>query len=297
MKRKKILLFFFFIPLFLSSAGNAAGPETQLRVEVFPKDIRQGDVFLVRATGPPSFKSIHAEFQGEKFSLSSAERQGSYEALIGVDLNAKPAMYEMKVLAKGGGGKVYSKTLSLKVQKADFAVQKLTLPRSMVDLDPKTLERVNRESKKLKALFGGVQEERLWKGAFSRPVEGEVTTGFGLRRVINGQRKSPHTGVDLRADEGTPVLACNCGRVALVDDLFFSGKSVILDHGEGLYSMYFHLSEIAVGEGDRIHTGNLLGRVGSTGRSTGPHLHWGIIIRGARVDPLSFLRLTKHLQD
>jgi murein DD-endopeptidase MepM/ murein hydrolase activator NlpD len=297
MKRKKILLFFFFIPLFLSSAGNAAGPETQLRVEVFPRNIRQGDVFLVRATGPASLKSVHAEFQGKKFSLSSAERQGSYEALIGVDLNAKPAKVKMKVMAKGDRGKGYSKALTLKVERVDFPVQRLTLPRSMVDLGPKTLERVNRESKKLKALFGGVREERLWKGAFSRPVEGEVTTGFGLRRVINGQRKSPHTGVDLRADEGTPVLACNSGWVALVGDFFFSGKSVILDHGEGLYSMYFHLSEIAVGEGDRIHTENLLGRVGSTGRSTGPHLHWGIIIRGARVDPLSFLRLTKHLQD
>ena len=294
---KKIFLFLFLIPFLLAPAEKTAGAENPLRVEVFPKDIRQGDVFLVRATGPASFKSIHAEFQGKKFSLSSAETQGNYEALIGVDLNAKPAKVEMKVLAKGEEGKVYSKTLSLKVQKADFAVQKLTLPRSMVDLDPMTLERVNRESKKLKALFEGVREERLWKGAFSRPVEGEVTTGFGLRRVINGQRKSPHTGMDLRADEGTPVLACNGGRVALVDEFFFSGKSVILDHGGGLYSMYFHLSETAVGEGDRVHTGNLLGRVGSSGRSTGPHLHWGIIIRGARVDPLSFLRLTKHLQD
>jgi murein DD-endopeptidase MepM/ murein hydrolase activator NlpD len=293
---KKIFLLLFLIPFLLAPEEKAARAENPLRVEVFPKIVKQGEVCLVKAT-PASFKSVHGEFQGKKFSLSSAERQGGYEALIGVDLDAKPAKYEMKVLAKGEEGKVYSKALSLKVAKTDFPVQKLTLPRSMVDLDPKTLDRVNRESKKLKALFEGVREERLWKGAFSRPVEGEITTGFGLRRIINAQRKSPHTGVDLRAEEGTPVVACNGGIVALVDEFFFSGKSVILDHGGGLYSMYFHLSETGVSEGDRVNTGDLLGRVGSTGRSTGPHLHWGMIIRGARVDPLSFLRLTKHLQD
>ena len=294
---KKIFLVLFLISYLVAPAEKAAGAENPLRVEVFPKVLKQGEVCLVKATSPASFNSIHGEFQGKRFSLSSAERQGSYEVLIGVDLDAKPAKHEMKILAKGEEGKVYSKALSLKVQKTDFPVQKLTLPRSMVDLDPKTLDRVNRESKKLKALFEGVREERLWKGAFSRPVEGEITTGFGLRRVINGQRKSPHTGVDLRAEEGTPVVACNGGRVTLVDELFFSGKSIILDHGGGLYSIYFHLSETGVSEGDRVNAGDLLGRVGSTGRSTGPHLHWGMIIRGARVDPLSFLRLTKHLQD
>jgi murein DD-endopeptidase MepM/ murein hydrolase activator NlpD len=294
---KKIFMVLFLISSLLAPVKKAAGAENPLRVEVFPKVVKQGEVFLVRATSPAPFNSIHGEFQGKKFFLSSAERQGIHEVLIGVDLDAKPAKYEMKVLAKGEEGKVYSKALSLKVQKTDFPVQKLTLPRSMVDLDPKTLDRVNRESKKLKALFEGVGTETLWRGAFLRPVEGEVTTGFGLRRVINGQRKSPHTGVDLRAEEGTPVLACNGGIVALVDEFFFSGKSVILDHGGGLYSMYFHLSETGVKEGDRVHRGDLLGRVGSTGRSTGPHLHWGMIIRGARVDPLSFLRLTKHLQD
>jgi len=278
-------------------AGKVLGAENPLRVEISPKGIRQGDVFLVRASAPWSVSSIHGEFQGKRFLLAFRSKEGTYESLVGVDLNTKPSRYEMKVVATDGGGHPYSKSLSIKVEKTDFPVQKLTLPRSMVDLDPKTLERVNRESKKLKAVFESVPTETLWRGAFLRPVEGEVTTGFGLRRVINGQQKSPHTGLDLRADEGIPVAACNGGRVALVDELFFSGKSVILDHGGGLYSMYFHLSETGVNEGDRVNTGDVLGRVGSTGRSTGPHLHWGMIIRGARVDPLSFLRLTEHLQD
>jgi murein DD-endopeptidase MepM/ murein hydrolase activator NlpD len=111
--------------------------------------------------------------------------------------------------------------------------------------------------------------------------------------MINGKPQSPHSGVDLEAEEGTPVLACNSGLVVLVDYHFFTGKSVILDHGWGLYSMYFHLSETLVKEGDRVSQGGTVGRVGSTGRSTNPHLHWGIRINGARVDPLSLPGVAK----
>jgi murein DD-endopeptidase MepM/ murein hydrolase activator NlpD len=229
--------------------------------------------------------------------MAPEENKGAYEGLVGIDLDTKPARYKVKVAATDGGGRSYSKGLPLRVEKVDFAVQKLSLPRSMVDLDAKTLERVNQESKRLKALFQGIREERCWKGPFIRPVEGELSGAFGVRRIINGETKNPHSGIDLRADEGAPVAACNAGMVALVDEFFFSGKSVILDHGGGLYSMYFHLSETRVGEGARVTTGDLLGLVGTTGRSTGPHLHWGMIIRGARVDPLSFLRLTEHLRE
>jgi murein DD-endopeptidase MepM/ murein hydrolase activator NlpD len=294
---KRHFLLVFLIPLFLPPAGNAWSAENQLRVEIFPKVIKQGEAYLVRAAGPPSVKSISGEFQGKKFFLASAAGSGRFDALIGVDLDSKPGKYDLKVEGTDGGGKVFSKSIPLKIEKNDFTVQKLTLPKSMVDLDPKTLERVNRESARVRKVFAGVREEKLWKGPFVRPLEGEVSGAFGVRRVINGQNKSPHSGIDLRAEAGTPVSACNDGIAALVDDLFFSGKTVVLDHGWGLYSMYFHLSEAGVSAGDKLRTGDTLGRVGSTGRSTGPHLHWGMILRGARVDPLSFLRLTQHLQE
>ena len=167
----------------------------------------------------------------------------------------------------------------------------------MVDLDAKTLERVNQEAKRLQALFQTFRNERLWRGAFICPVEGGLSSAFGLSRMMNGQRRSPHTGVDFETEEGTPVWACNRGVVVLSDQLFFSGKSVILDHGWGFYSMYFHLSEARVGEGDRVSRGAMVGRVGSTGRSTEPHLHWAIRIRGARVDPFSLLELTEGLRE
>lgn len=228
--------------------------------------------------------------------MAKGARNRTYEGLLGIDLNTEPAIYKLKLVAEDGNRRVYRSALRLKVEKVNFKTQNLSLPSSMVDLDPQTLERVDREEKRLKALFQGYREERLWSGAFVRPVSGELTTAFGLRRVINGQPRSPHTGVDLRAEEGTPVLACNSGVVTLVDQFFFSGKSVVLDHGWGTYSMYFHLSETLVNEGERVKTGVMLGRVGSTGRSSGPHLHWGIRISGARVDPLALLRLTDNLR-
>jgi murein DD-endopeptidase MepM/ murein hydrolase activator NlpD len=225
--------------------------------------------------------------------MTFGEQNGAYEGLIGIDMHTRPATYEIKIVGTDGGSGAYWGAFSLRVEKVDFGIQKLSLPSSMVDLDAKTLRRVNKEARQLEALLQVFRDERLWRGTFIRPVEGELSGAFGLSRVINGQRRSPHTGIDLRAEEGTPVLACNSGMVALVDQLFFSGKSVILDHGWGLYSMYFHLSEILVKEEDRVSKGAMLGRVGSTGRSTKPHLHWGIRMNGARVDPLSLLGVTK----
>jgi len=291
------LYFLFFITLLLFPAVGPAYAEQTLRVEVLPGVVKQGDVCFVRASGPASLRSIYGEFQGERFPMASGVQKGTYEGLLGIDLNIRSAAYEIKVLATEGEGKVYRSGLWLKVKKADFKTQRLSLPSPMVDLDAETLERVDKEEKRLKALFRGFREERLWGGPFVRPVPGEITTGFGLRRIINDQPRSPHTGIDLRGEKGTPVSACNSGMVALVDELFFSGKSVILDHGWGIYSMYFHLSEALVGEGDRVRTGAMLGRVGSTGRSTRPHLHWAIRINGARVDPLSLVKLTEHLRE
>lgn len=228
--------------------------------------------------------------------MAIGKPNGTYWGLMGIDMDTRPATYEIKIVTTDEGRAVSFHPLSLKVEKVDFGIQKLFLPSPMVDLDTRTLERVNKEARLLRVLFQAFREERLWRGAFICPVEGELTGAFGLRRMINGQQRSQHTGIDLQAKEGTPVLASNNGMVGLVSQLFFSGKSVILDHGWGLYSMYFHLSETMVKEGDRVSKGTMVGRVGSTGRSTEPHLHWGIKMNGARVDPLSLLDVTKTLE-
>jgi murein DD-endopeptidase MepM/ murein hydrolase activator NlpD len=131
--------------------------------------------------------------------------------------------------------------------------------------------------------------ERLWEGRFLLPISSEVSSPFGYRRVINGTPRAPHTGVDLRAPLGSEVFAANHGRVVLLGDFFFSGHSLVLDHGAGLYTMYFHLAEFKVEMGVAVRKGDVIGLSGMTGRVTGPHLHWGARINGARVDPFELV--------
>jgi murein DD-endopeptidase MepM/ murein hydrolase activator NlpD len=288
------LLIFILVSLIL--AGQYATAENHFRVESLPKAVKQGEVCLISGFGPLSLKFISMEFRGVRFPMTFNEQNGAYEGLIGFDMNTQPGLYEIRVIAKDRGNGFNVDAHSLKVERVNFGIQKLLLPSFMVNLDPKNRERVNKEAKQLQALFQGFRDERLWRGAFIIPVDGELSGAFGLRRMMNGQPQRPHTGVDLQAKEGTPVLACNSGMVALIAHFFLSGKSIILDHGWGLYSMYFHLSETLVKEEDRVSKGTMLGRVGSTGRSTEPHLHWGIRMNGARVDPTSLLNVTKHVE-
>jgi murein DD-endopeptidase MepM/ murein hydrolase activator NlpD len=293
---KYFRIFILFL-LFIEGGGGILSAGPPLRIEHLPQTIQQGDVCLIKASGPASLKSIYGEFRKERLPMAVQGPHGTYVGLLGMDMNIEPARYKLTVMATDENRGIHKSILTLKVEKTDFRTQTLSLPPHMVDLDAQTMERVEKEEKRLKVLFSGYRKEKLWKGPFARPVPGELSTKFGLRRIINGQPKSPHTGVDLRAEEGTPVLASNDGIVVLVDQLFFPGKSVILDHGWGTYSMYFHLSEILVRKGDRISKENVLGRVGSTGRSKGPHLHWGVRMNGARVDPVALLRLGEGLRE
>jgi len=173
-----------------------------------------------------------------------------------------------------------------------FTVQRLTVPPEMADLDPETERRATSEAEHLQMLYRTISPERLWRGAFVRPVAGTVPpSGFGARRIINGKPRAPHGGADYSAPRGTPVVAANAGRVALVADYFFPGRLVAIDHGLGLHTLYFHLDSVAVAEGDRVDRGQTLGTVGATGRATGPHLHFGAQLGGARIDPAALLAL------
>lgn len=285
------------VAVFLLSVGRSSHAADALSVECLPSVVRQGDVCLVRVSGPESLGSVYGEFLGERFPMALVAGNGTFQGLAGVDMKTAPGIHKLRAIATDADQKLLTGVFSLRVEKVNFGIQELTLPPSQVDLDPKTLERVNREAERLRTLLKSSRDERLWRGAFVRPVEGEVTSTFGLRRILNGQERRPHTGVDLRAPEGTPVRACNGGVVVLADELFFSGIMVILDHGWGAFSMYSHLSEALVHEGDRVSKGDVIGLAGSTGRVTGPHLDWRIRLNGVRVNPLSLIGLADHLEE
>ena len=176
--------------------------------------------------------------------------------------------------------------LSIGLGDYPYSVQRLQIKdRSRVDLSPENLARVQRENALIGKLWG-----RQGKPRFSLPLGApleKMPAGgrFGAKRIINGEPRSPHTGADYAVPQGTPVLAVDDAVVALAGEFFFSGNAVFLDHGNGLISMYFHLHEVFVEQGDDVSRGRLIGTVGSTGRSTGPHLHFGVRWQGERVDP------------
>ncbi|MCA9500026.1 MAG: M23 family metallopeptidase [Nitrospira sp.] len=213
-----------------------------------------------------------------------------YAGMVGIDMEDPPGMQELSITVHSDSGSDHL-SYSVLIIKEDYTVQRLTLPKNTVDLDAKTLKRVQQEKKELTEAFHHIGAHPLWDGPFLEPVNGRVTGVFGSRRVINGQPRNPHSGEDIAAPKGTPVQAINKGIVVKTVDHFFSGKGVVLDHGVGLFSMYFHLSEIDVTTGQTIQKGEALGKVGATGRATGPHLHWGIHLNGSRINPYALTAL------
>ena len=255
---------------------------------------KQGEVLLVTAPVLDRPDRVEGQFL-ERTLTFFPFRDHMYAGLLGLDMQDSPGRYELTIEV------VYPerterRSLSVLVMKEEYPVQRLTLPSRMVDLDRKTLARVETESKAVRKAFAGFVPHPLWKGRFLEPVRGEISGRFGSRRVINGQPRKPHSGEDIAAPQGTPVLAMNDGMVRLTADHFFSGKGVIVDHGLGLFSMYFHLSSVDVEHGQVVKKGQVIGKVGSTGRATGPHLHWGVHLNGSRVDPYSLLDLTIDVQ-
>ena len=260
------------------SADKAAQPQ----IIVEPKKAGPGDILTVTVkniSGP-----VEGMFNGKKLYFNEAK--SSMKAVLAIDLYAEPGPYKLHIAADG---KKISRTVRVSPKK--YPVQRLTLPPDLVVLSPENEARVEREQKKMAVLWP-VDSLRLWTGDFIDPLPGkEIGTPFGVRRFINKIPKNPHSGVDVSAEMGDPVLAPNDGVVVLVDEQFYSGRSIVIDHGQGIYTMFFHLSKINVVPGQAVMKGDHIGEVGSTGRSSGPHLHWGVRIQGARVDPLELIRL------
>jgi murein DD-endopeptidase MepM/ murein hydrolase activator NlpD len=222
------------------------------------------------------------------------EKEGSSaevrHALLGVDLEKAPGKYEFVVAAQLQGGERVSCRAGMEVKEGRFATENLTVKKQFVEPNPEQEARAEAETKRLREIYDHVTPERLWDGPFRMPLDGDIKgSNFGRRRVLNGHPGSPHGGVDFPAPTGTPVHAAQKGRVVLAEELFFSGNTVIVDHGLGMYTFYCHFSEIDAKVGDKVVAGTLLGKVGATGRVTGPHLHWGLEVERARVNALDLL--------
>jgi len=214
----------------------------------------------------------------------------TWKVLIGIDLDVQPGTYPVSISASVSGADVRA-SHSLVVVVKTFPTRRLTVDESFVNPPPEAVERIQRDARDLEQVWRTPAGERLWQDAFVRPVPDPSNSAFGTRSVFNGQPRSPHGGADFLSPSGRPIGAPSRSRVALARDLYYTGNTVILDHGLGLFSMFAHLSVIKVKDGDVVTAGQVIGEVGATGRVTGPHLHWTVRLNGTRVDPLSLLAL------
>jgi murein DD-endopeptidase MepM/ murein hydrolase activator NlpD len=256
----------------------------------------QGSLLLVEVKSAEPLAELQGDWDGRSVPFwREAEGKTSRKGLLGIDLEKKPGQYELKVTGQTASGEKMSCSAKVTVREGRFATERLQVEKQFVEPSPEQIKRADDERQKLRDIFDRVTPERLWDGNFRIPLDG-VTTGsnFGKRRILNGNPGSPHSGVDLPGATGTPVHAAQHGNVVLAEELFFAGNTVVVDHGLGVYTLYAHLSEIAVKVGDDLESGAVLGKVGATGRVTGPHLHWGLTVERARVNPLELVRLMEN---
>jgi murein DD-endopeptidase MepM/ murein hydrolase activator NlpD len=265
-----------------------------LSAQAAPSDVvfsaDQGTIVQVSFANEPGVKSVHVNW--ENAHVSAYRNGNTWTTLLGVDLDTKPGDHKTDVVFTMEDGRLDKREAIVKVVAKKYPTTELKVDEKYVELSKADLARANRESKETEAIYAAVSSQVLWNEPFRIPIADDRTgTNFGHRRIFNGEPRAPHAGADLKATTGTPIHATNTGRVVLAKNLFFTGNTVILDHGLGIYSLYAHLSRIDVKRGDLVKNDQVLGLAGATGRVTGPHLHWGLRVQGARVDPFTLVGL------
>ncbi len=276
-------VFMAFLTLLLFGSSAMASPSILVR----PQQVAQGGILWLEVKDVNANSRVTASLDNVQVPLAYDGSIGTFVGLLGVDLEKKPEESVVRIRSDGAFWDV-----PVSVVSKDYGERRLKLPPSMTEFDEATLARIRDDQKLVASLWGKSASRRLWEEPFLRPLSGVETGPFGRRTFVNDEPRSPHSGVDLRAEKNENILCSNSGRVVLAKDLFFSGKSVFIDHGQGLFTMYFHLNEIPVEEGAMVVRGQVIGKAGSTGRSTGVHLHWGVRLNNARVDPLALLEIT-----
>ncbi|MBT3709712.1 MAG: peptidoglycan DD-metalloendopeptidase family protein [Gammaproteobacteria bacterium] len=228
-------------------------------------------------------------FENRQVMLLSSQK-GKY-AVVGISLKTRPGDYPLELTHKTASDTdEHQSMLSFQVGAKEYRVQRLTIEnKRKVNPYKEDMDRIIRERNEMNKAFKSFENLAQPAVDFVLPAEGPISSPFGLKRILNDQPRNPHSGLDIAAPTGTPIHAPAAGRVTAVGNYFFNGNTVLLDHGQGLISMYCHMSETTVAVGDALSPGDLIGKVGKTGRVTGPHLHWSVSLNNARVDPNLFI--------
>jgi len=258
-------------------------------LEVVFRSLRPGDPVLVVLKGGAGKAGSSVEFRGRRVAFAPLPGGGDALAFIGLDLALEPGSYPLTISIRNASGPPEIVRRDIVVGEKTFPSTKLTMKKEYVTPPPSVRERIRRESELVSSILAGISPGWLGDGPFERPHPAPVWPNFGQRRLVNNVLNSVHSGIDVRVPAGEPIRSANAGRVVLASDLYLSGKTVIIDHGLGVFSSYGHMSKLLVKRGDRVPKGRVLGLCGSTGRSTGPHLHWAMRVLGSRVDPEAML--------
>ncbi|MDD4701014.1 MAG: M23 family metallopeptidase [Desulfovibrio sp.] len=297
-----LLTFFTLLPMTaLGASPAAAAPLISLEA---PATVARGDAFVALAVSNEPVRAFSFKWLGKSHTANAqtvgasqgAEQKWQAVILLPVPLDAKENDLTLSVTPIAGqtSGKKsatagQTATQSTHLVNKDRPVQQLTVDKKYVDPPAAQMERIKADRELVRKALAQYLPERYWALPFERPVTGGVSSLFGLKRVFNGKPRGLHRGLDLRGAEGTPILACADGKVALTGNLYFSGNVVYINHGEGVFTAYLHLSKILVADDQMVRKGDVIGLVGSTGRVTGPHLHLSLMVQGVSVDPQPFL--------
>lgn len=291
---KRVLLFLFIFLHFSQLSLFSKSIETWhtplgVAVDVAYRAFQPGEIIVVSIKDQLQIRDAQIRFLGRKYSMAKDKSQSGFMAFVGLDLGLQPGSYTMKISVQDTAGRWETLEKKIAILSREFPEKRLWVAQKYVTPPPEVMERINREAEILRSLYAIFTPQWLGEENFIMPTAGKAVANFGERRIYNNIPRSSHGGVDIIAPVGIPVKASNSGRVVLASDLYFSGKTVIIDHGLGLYTLYCHFSKIKVKRGDLLKREDVIGEVGATGRVTGYHLHWGAKIFGSRIDPFSLL--------
>ena len=264
-------------------------------VRAQPAPLVNGAPVLFRIKPPVRLRSLDGTWLEHKISFSFDPSTKTWFALAGVSLETAPGSYGLELTGERSAGKVENSTLThtrkFAIYRAKYPKVELTVETKFTEPNPEQLKKIDEDKKVKQDYLNRVTPDREWSGRFTPPADASISDVFGTQRVFNGKTQSSHLGLDFRVPSGTPVAAMNSGTVLLARPLYFEGNCVVLDHGQGLLSIYMHLSEIKVKEGEAVKRGQEVGLSGGTGRATGPHLHVAVRWQGTYLDPARLMRL------
>ena len=263
----------------------AATPAIHWTVRHQPAKIVNGSPILIRVTTSKPVRTLTGKWLDHEITFDAEAGQKTWSAFAGASMETKPGTYPLQLQAEMQSGQKLTYRQNIRVQRQRYPRVTLTVAGKYTAPDPEQLRQIDHDKEVKADAFKSTRPDREWKGAFEPPVKAEISGVFGTQRVFNGSVQSTHQGLDFRVTTGTPVAAVNSGTVILARPLYFEGNCVVIDHGQGLLTLYLHLSEIRVKEGMPVTKNEIIGLSGGTGRATGPHLHLALRWQGIYLNP------------